>query len=77
MRRYDLTICRARYEWKQIRWALFVFPDIRDVAPTDDPDVIRILHEGKRAYPDVWRTELLQAGFDAPPLDRAGLSKMR
>jgi hypothetical protein len=75
MRGYDLTVRRAQNEWKQIRWALFVFPDIRDVAPTDDPEVIRIYYEGKRAYPDVWRTELLQAGFDVPPLDCRSLSK--
>jgi hypothetical protein len=68
MPRYDLTVRRAQNEWKQIRWALFVFPDIRDVEPTDDPEVIRIFYEGKRAYPDVWRTELVQAGFDVPPV---------
>lgn len=68
MRRYDLTVRRAQSEWKQMRWALFVFRDIRDVEPTDDPEVIRISYEGKRAYADVWRTELLQAGFDVPPV---------
>jgi hypothetical protein len=67
---YDLTVRHARARWTQIRWSLFVFPDIIDVAPTDDPEVLRIFYEGKRAYPAVWRVELLQAGFDVPPLDR-------
>jgi hypothetical protein len=67
---YDLTVRHARARWTQIRWSLFVFPDIADVAPTEDPEVVRIFYEGKRAYPTVWRVALLQAGFDVPPLDR-------
>ncbi len=58
----------------QIRWSLFVFPDIKDVAPTDDPAVVRIFYEGRRAYPNVWRVELLQAGFDVPALEASGSS---
>jgi len=69
MSHYDLTVVRAREEWAQIRWSLFVFPDITDVAPTDDANVVRIFYEGIRAYPNVWRVELLQAGFDVPALD--------
>jgi hypothetical protein len=69
MRHYDLTVHDAQNGWKQIRWALFVFPDIVDVAPTDDPEIVRIFHHGKRAYPDTWRVELLQAGFDVAETD--------
>jgi hypothetical protein len=58
----------ASEEWRKIRWSLFVFPDISDVAPTDDPGMVRIFYEGRRQYPDVWRVELLQAGFDVPAL---------
>lgn len=68
-RHYDLTVRHAHEQWHQIRWALFVFPDITDVAPTDDAEVVRIFHEGSRAYPNVWRVELLQAGFDVPAPD--------
>ena len=69
MRYYDLPVGDARSKWAQIRWALFVFPDIRDVAPTGDPAVVRIFYEGTRPYPNVWRVELLQAGFDVPAVD--------
>jgi hypothetical protein len=69
MSHYDLTVVRAREQWAQIRWSLFVFPDITDVAPTDDANVVRIFYEGVRAYPSVWSVELLQAGFDVPALD--------
>jgi hypothetical protein len=68
---YDLAVQHACEQWTKIRWSLFVFPDIADVAPTDDPDVVRIFYEGRRAYPDVWRVELLQAGFDVPAADTA------
>jgi hypothetical protein len=74
MGHYDLTVVRAREEWTQVRWSLFVFPDITDVAPTDDSNVVRIFYEGVRAYPNVWRVELLQAGFDVPALDLSGSS---
>jgi hypothetical protein len=65
-RHYDLTVSEAQNDWRRIRWALFVFPDITDVAPTADPQVIRIFYEGKRPYPAVWRVELLQQGFHLP-----------
>jgi hypothetical protein len=74
---YDLTVVRAREEWAQIRWSLFVFPDIADVAPPDDANVVRISYEGIRAYPNVWRVELLQAGFDVPALDPPRSSGLR
>lgn len=32
MQHYDLEVPGARERWKQIRWALFVFPAIRDVS---------------------------------------------
>jgi hypothetical protein len=68
---YDLAVRHACEEWTKIRWSLFVFPDITDVAPTDDPGMVRIFYEGRRPYPNVWRVELLQAGFDVPALDAA------
>ena len=68
MPHYDLTVIGARERWTQIRWALFVFPDIVDVAPAADPAMVRIFYEGTRPYPSVWRVELLQAGFDVPAL---------
>jgi hypothetical protein len=77
MGHYDLTVLRARDDWTQIRWTLFVFPDITDVAPTDNPEVVRIFYEGTRAYPNVWRVELLQAGFDVPPLGGSRASGRR
>ena len=63
---YDLAVRRASEQWTKIRWSLFAFPDITDVAPTDDPDIVRVFYEGRRPYPSVWRVELLQAGFDVP-----------
>jgi hypothetical protein len=69
MRHYDLPVACAQERWTQIRWALFVFPDIVDVAPTGDPAVVRIFYEGTRPYPAVWRVELLQAGFEVPALE--------
>src|ERR1700719_3775321 len=67
-RHCDLTVHGAHDQWRRIRWALFVFPDITDVARTDDPDVVRVFYEGNRAYPAVWRVELRQQGFDLPPV---------
>jgi hypothetical protein len=72
-RHYDLAVHDAQRQWQQIRWALFVFPDITDVAPTDDPDVVRVFYEGRRPYPRVWTVELGQRGFDLPPLDQCGV----
>jgi len=69
MGHYDLAVLHASEQWRQIRWSLFVFPDIRDVAPTGDAKVVRIFYEGRRPYPNVWRVELLQAGFDVPALE--------
>jgi hypothetical protein len=77
MPRYDLTVLGAREKWTQIRWALFVFPDITDVAPTADPDVVRIFYEGRHAYANVWRVELLRAGFDVPELEPSRVSAPR
>jgi hypothetical protein len=68
-RHYDLAVFGAQQQWQRIRWALFVFPDIMDVAPTDDPDVVRVFYEGSRPYPRAWTVELLQRGFDLPPLN--------
>lgn len=62
----DLEVRGAREQWRAIRWALFVFPAIRDVQPTDDPDIVRVLHESARPYPHVWAVELAQRGFDVP-----------
>jgi len=67
-RHYDLAVHGAQEQWQRIRWALFVFPDITDVAPTDDPDVVRVFYEGSRPYPRVWIVELRQQGFDLPPV---------
>ena len=74
-RHFDLPGHGAREQWQQIRWALFVFPDITDVAPTDDPEVVRVFYEGNRPYPSVWRVELRQQGFDptlVDPCDSSG-----
>jgi hypothetical protein len=68
-RHCELTVHGAREEWQRIRWALFVFPDITDVAPTDDPDIVRVFYEGNRPYPAVWKVELRQQGFDVTPVD--------
>ena len=67
-RHCDLKVLGAQKAWTQIRWALFVFPDITDVAPTADPDVVRIFYEGA-CHATVWRVELLQAGFDVPEIE--------
>ena len=66
---YDLAVHGAQQQWQRIRWALFVFPDIMDVAPTDDPDVVRVFYEGIRPYPRVWTVELRQRGFDVLQMD--------
>jgi hypothetical protein len=68
-RHCDLTVRGAREEWQRIRWALFVFPDITDVAPTDDPEVVRVFYAGHRPYPAVWNVELRQQGFDLASVD--------
>jgi len=68
MHHCDLTVLGAQEQWTRIRWALFVFPDITDIGPTADPDVVRISYEGA-GYADVWRVELLQAGFDVPEIE--------
>jgi hypothetical protein len=74
MRYCDLVVRHGQEQWKQIRWALFVFPDISDVAPTEDPDAVRVFYRGRCPYPRIWLTELLQAGFDALPDPSSGRS---
>jgi hypothetical protein len=69
---YDLTVLAARSQWTRIRWALFAFPDIVDVTPLGDANVVRIFYEGARPYAEVWRVALLQAGFDVPSLSSGG-----
>jgi hypothetical protein len=66
---YDLAVRGGQQQWQRIRWALFVFPDITDVAPTEDPDIVRVFYEGSRPYPRVWTVELRQRGFDLPPVN--------
>jgi hypothetical protein len=68
-RNYDLAVPDGQQQWHRIRWALFVFPDVTDVAPTDDPDVVRVFYEGSRPWPRVWAVELRQQGFHPPLVD--------
>ena len=64
MQHYDLEVPGARERWTEIRWALFVFPAIRDVQPAGDPDVVRVFHESEQPYPRVWGVELAQQGLN-------------
>lgn len=49
--------------WTAVRWELFAFPNVRAVAPTADPDWLRVLFEGE-PQPKRWRDALREAGFD-------------
>jgi hypothetical protein len=74
VRHCDLRVRDGQMQWRQIRWALFVFPDISDVGPTEDPDLVRVFYRGRCPYPRIWLTELVQAGFDALPVEPSGHS---
>jgi hypothetical protein len=73
MRDQDLVVREAGQRWQEIRWALFLFPEVRDVQPTPNPDMVRVSYEGSRPYPHVWTTELIQQGFEAE-VPAAGIS---
>jgi hypothetical protein len=55
----------------QIRWELFVFPEIRDVLPTLEPETVAVLWEGASAAPERWCRTLVQVGYDASPAQPA------
>lgn len=53
----------------QVRWELFVFPEIRDVLPTLELETVAVLWEGATADPQGWCRALAQAGYEAKPLE--------
>jgi hypothetical protein len=54
----------------QMRWALFVHPDVRDVLPTLHADTLRVIHRGP-GDPAAWSATLVAAGFPAPQVGAA------
>jgi hypothetical protein len=53
----------------QVRWELFVFPEIRDVLPTLEPETVAVLWEGATADPQRWCRALAEAGYEADPIE--------
>lgn len=51
----------------QVRWELFVSPEIRDVLPTLEPETVAVLWEGATADPRRWCRALTRAGYEAKP----------
>jgi hypothetical protein len=46
----------------EVRWELFVFHDVRDVLPTDAPDVLMVIFRGE-PQPATWLETLRAAGY--------------
>ena len=57
----------------QIRWALLVHRDVRELLQTPHADTLRLLHRGE-ADPEAWARTLVEAGFPAPRVEPAGAS---
>jgi hypothetical protein len=55
----------------QVRWELFVFPEIRDVLPTLELETVAVLWEGTIADPQRWCRTLARIGYEAKPLEPA------
>jgi hypothetical protein len=52
----------------QVRWELFVFPEVRDVLPALERDeTVVVLWEGASADPERWCRTLAEAGYEASP----------
>jgi hypothetical protein len=63
MSTWELYVAGGARHWTAVRWELFVFPDVRDVAPTADPDRVRVVFRGE-PQPERWRAALREAGFE-------------
>ena len=59
----ELYVGGATRCWTAVRWELFAFPDVRDVAPSAEPDRVRVVFEGE-PQPERWREALREAGFE-------------
>jgi len=57
----------------QIRWALMVHPDIRDVLLTPHADTLRLISAGPPEA-GAWAATLVDAGYPAPQVQEAGAS---
>ena len=55
----------------QIRWALLVHREIREVLQTPHADTLRVLHRDEAAA-EAWAETLVAAGFPAPTVAPAG-----
>ena len=55
----------------QVRWELFVFPEIRDVLPGMEPETVAVLWEGASADLERWCGTLARAGYEASPVEPA------
>jgi hypothetical protein len=75
-RRVLMNVCKLRVTGAvdaravaQVRWELFVFPEIRDVLPTLEPETVAVLWEGSTADPERWCRALARAGYEADPVE--------
>jgi hypothetical protein len=56
--------------WQAVRWELFVFPAVIDVATADDENHVSVVFEGE-PEPERWREALRETGFQVDPRSRA------
>jgi len=57
----------------QIRWALMVHHDVRDVMLTPHSDTLRLIYSGPPEA-GAWSATLVDAGYPAPQVQEAGAS---
>ncbi|HEY4279232.1 MAG TPA: hypothetical protein VGM91_13500 [Conexibacter sp.] len=55
----------------QIRWALLVHHDVRDVMLTPHSDTLRLIYSGPPEA-GAWSATLVDAGYPAPRVEEAG-----
>ena len=53
----------------EARWELFLFPEVRDLAPAEAGDLFVVLYEGERPDPTAWCRVLSAAGYPAQPME--------
>ena len=63
---YELYVEDAASRWQAVRWELFLFPAVADVAPADDANHVRVIHEGE-PEPERWRETLREKGVPGRP----------
>ena len=70
MNAYELTIhgLDDAASFANVRWELFVFPEVQGLAPCSAKDRFVVFYEGDSADPSAWCRALSASGYPAAPV---------